>query len=176
MHRGAHQRRREALRGRARVVRRVAMVAVEVFLDHELAAARDEHGMDRARAHGRPRGVDQALDEGLDASARNPALFYRSGGPAVVALERQFVAITGGLAAARIERARRPLHLRELVYAAAIGKRDREASRIETPLEERGGHGAVADLAQKAHPRAPPREVLPRREPARPAARGASPA
>src|SRR6202007_3294623 len=62
----AEQRGREAFRGRPRVVRLVAVLAVKVLLEHQLPVPGDEHAVRLERADAIDRSVDDRTDEGLE--------------------------------------------------------------------------------------------------------------
>jgi hypothetical protein len=106
-------------------VQLVAVLAVEVLLQHELAVTRDQHAMDFGRVHGLDRHVDQHLDELLDRHPVDLRLIECPGRPTVVAGGRRPVGVRLRVTAAWIESAVLVVAAK-IVGAAAFRKRNRQ--------------------------------------------------
>src|SRR5882672_4309296 len=103
----------------------VAILAVEIFLEHEPAVPRDHHAMNLQRIRRIHRHVDDHLDESLHRRAIDVLRLERRGGPAIVAAQRRTIDIAARILAARIELAC-VVGAREIVAATAAGEDKRD--------------------------------------------------
>src|SRR5688572_5483503 len=120
-----------ALRCGPRVVRRVAIEAVEILLEHELAVPRDQHAVDLGGADILLRHVDQLLDELLDCCLIDAFLFERRYRPSIVEPHWRNVAVPLRWIAARMEGTAPALVAGEVEAAPGQGQAEPARFRIE---------------------------------------------
>ncbi len=125
LHRRPHDRRSDALGCLTRGMRRLAIVAVKIFLKYQLAVPRDQEAVDLGRIDLVLRRIDDHLHDLFHARAVDAHVLQASRRPAVVEGRRGSVGIGAGVLAPTIEIALDTL-APEIVASAAIGEGERE--------------------------------------------------
>src|SRR5687767_3502349 len=99
----------------------ISMLAMEIFLQHQLAVPRDQKAVVLRRVRRIHRLIEDGLDEFLSGSAIDVGFFERSYGPAVIITLWRSIGITARIFPPRIKVALIAFAM-EVIGAAAIGE------------------------------------------------------
>ena len=140
----------------------VTVLAVEIFLEHQLAVSRDQDSLDLGRVHGLDRHVHDHLDESLDSAAIDVDVRDTRGRPAVVAGRGRPVHIAIRRATAREESTVGIEVAPEVIGAAPVREGEREDAVFAVELcREQHAFGLRAPFAADQSNRvAAPLEVV----------------
>jgi hypothetical protein len=150
-HRRAEHDGRECLAGRARVVRRVARVAEEIFLQHELAATSHQQRMDQRRAANERIGIGQPLHQTRECRLVQADVACAGGGPAVAEIRRLAIRVRGLARRPRESSHLRRIAARQLEHPADVLPEDLEPLRRARQRSFLADLGAVGGASMEVH-------------------------